>query len=206
MHPLYDDEALVEEATREHLAAGRSVFQLFMLNEDECLHSLAVLTLLDIPPCSHVLSLGSGVAGMEHYWQAARPDLHFTLVNRSPVQNKLGRCQGTYVTHDAAHWHPAEPVDLCVVAYALGHMDPDTLLRNAVMHTRGTVAVLDVFNVSQRFEREMEYCPPSRKFMESRGFVVTPDLDWVLSPFVEREAPWVMEDADPYLFTRKGEA
>lgn len=206
MHPLYDDEALVEAATREHLDAGRSVFQLFMLNEDESLHSLAVLALLDIPPCSHVLSLGSGVAGMEAYWQKARPDLTFTLVNQSPVQNRLGRCQGGYVVADATTYTPHDPVDLTVIAYALGHMDADALLRNALAATRGTVAVLDVFNTSQRFQREMAYCPPSRHFMVSRGFEPVLDLDWVLAPFVQQEAPWIVDDCNPYLFTRKGEA
>lgn len=206
MHPLYDDDDAVAQVTQEHLDAGRSVFQLFMLTDDECMHSLAVLTLLEPAFGARVLSLACGVAGMEAYWHRARTDLEFTLVNKSAAQLALARCPGRRIVADAQAWTPATPPDLTVIAYALGHMDPDVVLRHAVAFTRGTVAVLDVFNASERFKREMHYCPPSRKFMQSRGFELAPDLDWILAPYAQQEAPWIADDCNPGLFTRKGEA
>ena len=208
-HPLYSDEEIVARETARHIAQGRSVFQLFQLDPDERLHSLKVLALAGLEANAHVVSLGCGVAGMEHYWQQARPDLQFTLVNNSACQLELSKqfCAGMRWHADAQDFVPMGPADCTVLAYMLGHVDAEATLRNAIANTRktGSVIVLDVFDADRRFEQQMAYYPPGLDLMLCLGFEPLFGDSLKLVPWLQAEAPWINDAVHPAMFKRKGE-
>jgi hypothetical protein len=204
-HPLYDDEVEVEQATREHLDQGRTVFQLWQLDTDERLHSHAVLDLLAPPHRARILSLGCGVAGMEAYWHDERPDLRFTLVNQSPSQLELCQCPGLrqccdvhgYVLPDSAR-----PFDITVLAYVLGHVNPQKVLDRAMAATNGTVLVLDVFDASSAFIRTLQYDAPDSAVLSNLGFKRIYVPSWHMAPFIRDDARalGVIEQAAPAIW------
>jgi hypothetical protein len=183
MHPLYDDEALVGEVTQRHLDAGRTVFQLWQAAPTEREHSVTLLDIAAPPHRARVLSLGCGVGGMERYWQLVRPDMRFTLQNVSKAQLDLCLCEGERVLGDAqafVHDWGAPGFDVTVLAYMLGHVDAAATLRRAIAVTRGTILVVDVFDVSPTFKRLLHYDPPSVWLLRSLGFqhVYRPAASW----------------------------
>lgn len=205
MHPLYSDPELVARVTREHLDAGRSVFQIFQLGADEHAHSLRVLELLKLPDRARVLSLGCGVGGMERYWHETRPDLEFELVNNSQVQLDLCVCPGRRVLGDANTYTAAQPADCVVLAYVLGHCDVPLALAAAAANARkgGVVAVLDVFNGSASFDSNFCYGSPTGFQMRDAGFErLVLEGEWHLAPVLEQFSPWIQANADPGFWVR----
>jgi len=209
-HPLYHSDATVADETAKHVAAGRTVFQLWLTAPDEREHSAHVLRLLEPHPQARVLSLGCGVAGMEAHWAAARPDLRFTLVNRSQAQLDLCRCPGRRVVADVASRALRAEVgggyDIVVCAYVLGHVEPERVLLNAIAACKrgGLVLVLDVFDASPDFQAGLMYLAPTMALMELADFQEV-ECRWHLAPngVAEAELPGWLHEADPRLWLRR---
>lgn len=163
-HPLYRDDAAVRAGTLEHLAAGRTVFQMFQFGQNEAEHAARMLELAAPPHGGRVLSLGCGVGGMERLWQLQRPDLAFELVNISAAQLDLCACEGERVLADAEGYvSPRGPFDVVVLAYMLGHVDARATLRSAAANLKpgGRLLVADCFNSHAEFDRLMHYDSPN---------------------------------------------
>jgi SAM-dependent methyltransferase len=204
-HPLYHDEQLLAAETAKHVRAGRTVFQVWQAAGNERDHSLVVLEALDLPLRARVLSLGCGVGGMERYWQAARPDLRFTLANQSESQLQACLCPGRRVRMDAEDQGlPAGGDYHCVlVAYLLGHVSPERVLLNAVRACKrgGLVVVLDVFDASDDFAEGMSYLAPTCDLMRLGGFEEVGQC-WSLADFGEEALPGWIHEADPRMWVR----
>ena len=199
-HPLYDDEALVAEVTRAHAKAGRTVFQLWQVSDNEADHSVAMLDMVAPPHRARVLSLGCGIGGMEAYWQVVRPDLRFTLLNSSAAQLDQCVCPGRRVLGDAQDYQlleGQEPFDVTILAYMLGHVDADKTLRRAMAATSGTVLVLDVDQGTPAFKRHLHYDPPSPALLRSMGFTKrsTPTARWYVQGLDWEDVPDYVHDA-----------
>jgi len=117
-----------------------------------------------MPSGARVLSLGSGVAGMEAYWVDERPDISVTQVNASMAQLSRSRCPGTLVLgdmRDPGSWDGSmAPFDLAVMAYSLHHVDdvPAMLaVAYACLKPGGTLLVLDVWGGSVRYHEACAY-------------------------------------------------
>lgn len=207
-HPAYSDEEKVRAGTQWHLDRGHSVFQLFQVGSERE-HSETMLRLLQLPYCASVLSLGCGVGGMERYWQLARPDLSFELVNITPTQLAMSVCRGTRVQADAQGYVSANgPFDCVVMAYMLGHVDVSATLASAIknLRHRGTLLIYDVFDATETFNRELFYDSPSReeieRFAAERGLHLRHLMVGGFPPteYVAQELPWLVGQATPCLF------
>ena len=186
-HPLYADEALVGRVTDWLIEHGQTVFQMFLLDRDESTHSLMVLQRVNVPHAGRVLSLGSGIGGMEAYWKTARPDVQFTLVNASRAQLVRSRCPGERVQCDMRSPLAALPgrlgwYDLVVMGYSLHHCDDvPAMLRmaRAMLRPGGTLLVLDVVDGSHRFHEVVNYCSLRSFELQHAGLVrLDGDCDW----------------------------
>jgi SAM-dependent methyltransferase len=175
-HPLYDDEALVAEVTRAHARAGLTMLQLWITQPTEEKHAAWVLDVVAPPHKGRVLSLGSGIGGMEAAWAYARPDLQFTLVNRSRAQLDLTIGPGVRVCADAMAYQPDQfdgiPPDVIVMAYMLGHVLAPTLLKQAIdmLPPGGVALVLDIFDAEDAVQPLLHYDAPRSVDMEAAGF------------------------------------
>jgi SAM-dependent methyltransferase len=198
MQSLYDDEASVLRLTHGMLAAGSTVFELWLLDHDEREHARLVLDALpqDPPADARVLDLGSGVGGMARWWADLHPGWRFTLVNRSPGQLALTVCPGALqvccdlLRYPAPYDREAAGSDVVLLAYVLGHVDVRAALRKALACARpgGMVVVLDVFDTPERFNALMRYRSPSTDQLHGQGFIeLKPRTVWQLSPLVQRD-------------------
>jgi SAM-dependent methyltransferase len=177
-HPLYGDERIVGSVTDWLLSRGHSVLQLYLLHQgDERRHSLDVLQRVNVPPGARVLSLGCGVAGMERYWQHARPDIRFTLVNASRAQLVRCLCHGKLV-----HGDMRDPTmlaalglhDVVVMAYSLHHADsvPSMItMARCYLKPGGTLLVLDVIDTSEHFNDAVQYRGLESSDLQRAGLV-----------------------------------
>jgi SAM-dependent methyltransferase len=208
-HPLYRDAAQVRAGTEWHLAQGHTVFQLFQFEGGEAEHSRCVLELACLPRNATVLSLGSGVAGMEAHWLAGRPDLTFELVNYSPEQLALSLCPGRRVVADAQGYVSEHgPFDCVVVAYMLGHVDALATLQSALRNVKpgGRLVVLDVFDSTPEFDAALTYTSPTRADVRAIESVCGLGLRAAMTGFkptdyVRRELPaTLLEQTTPALF------
>jgi len=175
-HPLYSDPDLVRAVTRELLRNGKTIFQIFQLHPDEEKHSKEMLELTDLPTQARVLSLGSGVGGMEAIWKKLRPDLEFELVNASQEQIELNLCPGKTVVSDAEGYiSPNRPFDCVLLAYVLGHVDVKPTLQSAYdnLGSGGILLIYDVFNSTPAFDKALAYQSPNFQdvgvFMKEHG-------------------------------------
>ena len=162
-HPLYGDERTVAAVTDWLLLKGHSILQLFLLDPGERKHSLMVLERVNAPHGARVLSLGCGVGGMERYWQYARPDLRFTLVNTSSAQLTRCLCPGRLVQgdmQDPTLLASLGMYDVVLMAYSLHHAAsvPSMLtMAQAYLKPGGTLLVIDVVEGSERFNAAVQY-------------------------------------------------
>lgn len=207
LHKVYEDEQEVRRLTREHLAAGRTVLQMFALADTEANHSLRVLDMLgQLPDFTRVLSLGCGVGGMERYWQNEHPEWAFELVNLSQAQLDLCVCRGRKVWADAQHYQSDKgPFDLVVLAYVLGHLDVPEALATARANAKkgGRVLVLDVCDGSHEFDERFHYGTPTSEQLVAAGFVEREaPHPWRLMPLIHDTEPWVTRHATPKIWTR----
>jgi hypothetical protein len=202
-HPLYNNEELVKQATEWHLKEGRTVFQLWMTDPDERVHSLRVKRLVGIPHESLIASLGCGVGGMEAYWKQDDPTLKFLLVNQSQVQLELCKCPGVGLHCKAEDFKYLVPTTCVVAAYMLGHVkDKHELLTKAQKSSR-IVVVLDVFDTTPEFKNTLWYDAPTTELMRELGFKqIVPEDGWWLTDFVQDEP--VIAASTPGLWVWRG--
>jgi hypothetical protein len=184
IHSLYSDEAQVGRVTKDLLDAGRRVFQLWMLDNEEAEHSRQVLKALQLPMLADVLSLGCGVGGMEYHWHHYRPDLKFTLLNQSKAQLDLCVCPGERLHARAEEYDPECAYDVTLAAYVLGHLDARLVLENALEYTVGPVVVLDAFDGTDSFNEAFEYDSPKNDLMRELGFTQVHLAPWVVNPYM----------------------
>jgi SAM-dependent methyltransferase len=208
-HPGYCTEEAVRQGTQWHLDQGHTVFQLFQFPGGEQAHSNVLLSTLRLPENAKVLSLGSGVGGMERYWQLSRPDLSFELVNVTPTQLEMCLCEGEHVQADAEGYVSENgPFDCVLIAYTLGHVGVLETLASALENVKpgGVLVLYDVFDTSNRFDSTLYYDAPKRREVEA--FAVESNLRFrtVVQggiPPVEYAAftlPWIVDEAVPCLF------
>jgi SAM-dependent methyltransferase len=207
-HPLYRSVPLTKEITDYHLSNNHSVLQLFQLPPDEKTHSGNLLSFLNPLPNAHIVSLGCGVAGMERYWKELRPDLSFTLVNKSAYQLEQCLCDGAKVCEDIETYKPCETFDVVVFSYVLGHIDAESTLDHALemIGPGGFIFIYDVFNASQRFRNELFYTPPTTKQITTWAYKNNLDTKIILNGGfglgeVARETcAWIVSECVPALF------
>jgi SAM-dependent methyltransferase len=209
-HPMYGSDAKTRELTAWHLDQGHTVLQLFQFGGGEAQHSMQLLQLVNAPQGARVLSLGSGVGGMERFWQDARPDLSFELVNIAQPQLDLCLCEGEHVQADAEGYVSANgKFDVVVIAYLLGHVDAKETLKSATENLApgGKLVVYDVFDSSTAFDDLFCYVSPTLRDVEA--FAVANDLRFQVSlqggfsptPYVrDLVPPSVLAQTVPALF------
>ena len=209
-HPLYSCEEFVKQITGVLLENQCSVLQLFQVPGGEQKHSEWLLEMADPGhKARRVLSLGCGVAAMEGFWKAARPELIFELVNISQAQLDLALCEGRKVRADAEDYRSDQAhFDIVVLAYVLGHVDVAKTLESALVNLArmGKLLIYDVFEGSRRFDKELHYDSPS--FGEIEEFMAKHDLRMraamqggiPLGAFAAAWAPWITDEVTPGLF------
>jgi SAM-dependent methyltransferase len=206
-HPAYSNPDIVRQFTQWHISQGHTIFQLFQCGANEIEHSKSLLKLIDLPLNASVVSLGSGVGGMEHYWKQYRPDLKITLVNISQVQLDLTICDGEKICADAETYQSLEKVDAVIIAYTLGHVDVEITLKNALSQLKvgGVIVVFDIFNCTAGLCKTLGYDAPTVEEIES--FCTSNSVDVIhrrrlfsLGEYAAKSLPWVAEQAFPALF------
>jgi ubiquinone/menaquinone biosynthesis C-methylase UbiE len=117
------------------------------LGDDDKAHVAALLKLFDPPRHGHVLDAGCGVGQVARLMKEARPDLRFTLLNRSEAQ--LAMCPADMEKlHGLLEAIPAEDAsfDAAMVNYALGHANIGKALSEAsrVLRRDGVLFIYDM--------------------------------------------------------------
>jgi len=189
---VYGDDVLVGTVTDWLLDQQRTVFQTFLLDPDEAVHSLMVLQRLHIPQGGKVASLGSGVGGMEGYWLARRPDIDLWLVNASMAQLCRAVCPATLVLCDMRDTPPAMPdkgwpgYDVVAMAYSLHHVDDVPAMIGtalAALKPGGALLVLDVVDGGEAYHAAVRYRTPRSEVLAACGLVrLDHGLEWHRQP------------------------
>jgi SAM-dependent methyltransferase len=205
----YTDDVAVGNITRDLIAQGHTTFQLFQYGGSERVHADTILTMLNPPRGSRVLSLGCGVGGMESWWLDRRPDLTFELVNRSQAQLDLCVALGRRVCADL-HGYVSEfaPFDVVVLAYVLGHVDFECAIDTALANLRvgGRLVILDAFDATPRFRVTLDYNSPLTEQMidlgRKRGLAPRAFQagSIPMGVFAQTVCPWVLDEARPGLY------
>jgi SAM-dependent methyltransferase len=206
-HPLYQNDDAVRNVSEWLLDRGYTVLQLFQMPHNEQEHSEWMLK--QVGQCGNrILSLGSGVAGMEAYWKKLRPELEFELVNISQSQLDLSLCDGRKICADAEGYiSDAGPFDIVILSYVLGHVDIDATLESAGGNVapKGKLLIYDVFNGSDRFNEEMHYDTPCLSDIVNfsrvyGGYPLRILTSIPLGEFCVKYVPWVVTQTVPGLF------
>lgn len=153
--PVYDDDAAVGRLTRELVATGETVFQVYKMGFTPLDHVKAMLTLFDPPTGAHVLDVGCGIGTVAHMMRGLRSDLRFTLLNLSQAQ--LDMCPKDFVRLQAKFpWQsPKGPFDALMFNYSIGHMPLDLTMRTAAdILTPG--GVLFIYDMRARDSHELQ--------------------------------------------------
>lgn len=185
---VYGDDVVVGTVTDWLQEQGCTVFQTFMLDPDEGVHSRMVLERTHIPERGRVISLGCGIGGMERYWTEVRPDIEVTLVNASMAQLARCVCPGPRVLADMTDG-PSLPglggYDLAVMAYSLHHC-PDVLEMLATARTLlrqgGALLVLDVVDGGPAYHDVVQYRTPRSFELQCGGLVALRGVEWHRQP------------------------
>lgn len=122
MADIYEDDALVGRLTADLVASGRSIFEIFKLGAIDEEHVAALLRFFHPPHKAHILDAGCGVGEVARLMRAQRPDLSFTLLNRSASQ--LAMCPNMTKLHGMLEEIPAEDssFDAAIACYVMGHI------------------------------------------------------------------------------------
>lgn len=161
---IYADDGAVERITRDVLAAGHSIFQIFKLADGEPDHARMLLRHFRPAVGAHVVDLGCGVGSVAKLMSEARPDLRFTLVNISPSQ--LALCPPGFPKIAAnleAVPQPDGAFDAAMLLYSLGHADLDKALRECarLLAPGGVLLIYDIWvdaeRDQQRIAGELDY-------------------------------------------------
>lgn len=211
-HPVYENETLVEQGTHALIDSGHTIFQLWMLDPDERIHSLKVLTALqleiDDEETYRIASLGCGVGGMERYWLGEHGNLKFDMVNQSKAQLEIcwdkfpfDKEFGDRMVHSKAEYFTPKQNPYCtVLAYVLGHIEyKEDLLRKVIEYTTGPILVLDVVNTSMAFNNCMFYSTVDKSMLDGLGFKEVTHTNWHLNPVAAGENDPVINTSRPYM-------
>lgn len=118
----YANDETVAAMTEQVVAAGRTLFQIHRLHQDERQHVAKLLDCFQLPQGATVLDLGCGIGTMAAHMKALRPDLEITLLNISPSQ--LARCPAEFEQWQGDFHHvplQGRQFDAVMICYALGH-------------------------------------------------------------------------------------
>jgi len=119
---LYADDRRVGELTRHINGRGITCLQAHLLKPTEQEHVAALLDFFNPVEGASVLDLGAGTGAVADIMKQMRPDLRFTLLNRSQAQLDMANNKHFKVCADF-HDIPKlpAPVDAVMMTYALGH-------------------------------------------------------------------------------------
>lgn len=150
LKPLaYRDDDAVDRVTRELIAQGKRVFNIYKFPGGDDRHIAELLRLFDPPKGATVLDAGCGIGTVAAGMKVARPDLDFILLNISPAQLRLcppelpHRIEGSFEAIPL----PDASVDAMMMNNSLGHGDLDAAMREAARVVRPG-GVLFIFCVS----------------------------------------------------------
>jgi ubiquinone/menaquinone biosynthesis C-methylase UbiE len=179
------DVCLIADLTARVVDAGHRIFQIHRFAPTEAAHCLRLLHWADLPTDAQVIDLGSGVGAMAAYWQTARPDLSFCLVNISAAQ--LAYSAFPSYCGDFCQLPYAESAfDAATFCFAIGHADRASALASAsrVLRPGGILFLYDMvrlFGDAASMET-VSYVVPAREEMEQAlaraGFAV----DYYMEP------------------------
>lgn len=149
MTSIYDNDIEVRQLTREAIAATNS--KLLQIHRFSCWDDVHAKTLLEIfnpKPNARIVDVGCGVGELAELMSVQRPDLQFTLINRSAAQ--LNMCPPGFKTVKCMGEHMPfgdGELDVVLCAYVLGHLDMPTFLPECdrVLGSDGTVCIYDIF-------------------------------------------------------------
>jgi hypothetical protein len=127
---------------------------------------------------------------MEFYWKQERRDLQFTMVNSSQVQIDMCLLGPGGICMDAQDYvlpPEAEPFDITIMAYMLGHVDAVHTIKRAMNATKpgGTVVVLDVFDGTEEFHNTIAYESPKSSDLAGLDMFKVANLQWMLPPYTQ---------------------
>ncbi len=121
VEPTY--EARITEGTRQAMAQGADVLQIYWLHADKREHCAALLWYLDPPLHAVVADMGSGIGAVASLLTELRQDLTFLLVNN----NRFQLDQSPVGLPVYADFHETglqrESVDAVMFNYSLGYAD-----------------------------------------------------------------------------------
>jgi hypothetical protein len=175
----YDDDRVVGDVTSGLVAQGHEVFQIYKSGASDRDH---IEWLLDrMSPCfgASILDIGCGVGAVASLMSDARPDLRFTLMNKSQAQ--VGMCPPEFPSviadmNDIPYF--PRPFDAAMALYSLGHGDLAAVMAGAARSIRRG-GVFFVYDLEGREIPEMGYNAHRYEDVASEasrcGFTVT---DW----------------------------
>lgn len=169
-HPMYDDDVLTGEMTRQVVKNYGDILQ-FHIGNSADVHIDWLLSVFDIPENATVCDVGCGVGGVAWRMAEKRPDIKWILLNRS--QEQLDMCPdiGEKICSDM-HTLP-EDIDVVMINYALGHADIK-LFAEACAATKATSVVI--------YEPMQTGLLPLHDLEEQLQYTFNP-MGHILSPF-----------------------
>lgn len=184
MNP-YSDDALVREATKFIVDKGSSIFQIFLLDEDEDRHIEKLLLELNPKHGSIIVDAGCGVGSIAEKMYLLRPDLRFSLLNIS--RSQLEMCPNMEKIEADFQNMPidSDSVDVVMFNYSIGHGDiHKTLIEAArVLRQGGVIFLYDLASsVPDTLSEELNYNVHSVEFLRSISLDIGLSIDFIVTP------------------------
>lgn len=141
---IYEDDAKVGELTREAFErTGSRLLQIHRFAETDEEHAEILLNIFEPPYGSTIADVGCGVGRLAELIWKLRPDLSFTLINKSKEQ--LDMCAGFDRILGTAESLPIKSVDAIMATYVLGHVDLEKFVSECVRVNAKQIYVYDLF-------------------------------------------------------------
>jgi ubiquinone/menaquinone biosynthesis C-methylase UbiE len=164
MISIYDNEIEVQRVTQAALEAIDSrLLQIQRFSDTDEEHVAELLKVFRPRANAHIADVGCGVGRLAELMSQQRPDLIFTLINKSASQ--LEMCpEGFRTLIGLAEDLPLKryAVDNIMATYILGHVDLPKFISECrrVLDSHGRVFIYDLFTTLKetcRFETDLQY-------------------------------------------------
>jgi ubiquinone/menaquinone biosynthesis C-methylase UbiE len=149
MNSIYENDIEVRQLTREAIAATNSrLLQIHRFSAWDDLHAKILLEIFNPKPHAKIADVGCGVGELAELMSIQRPDLQFTLINRSSAQ--LNMCPPGFKTVKCMAEHMPfgdDELDVVMCAYVLGHLAIQEFLSECdrVLDSEGRICIYDIF-------------------------------------------------------------
>lgn len=179
---------LIDSITPRMVDAGHKVFQIHRFAENEFEHVRRLERWADFPMNAHVIDMGSGTGEVARIFNALRPDLKFTLVNVSAVQNgyadqKHRVLQESFLSTEEEN----ESYDAVMFCFSIGHEDHYEALSEAyrLLVNKGILFIVDMARTSgtNAAMTEVEYVVHERVTIEKLAEKVGFKKDIYIEPY-----------------------